>query len=286
MLLQLDAYMTGVRLAGGKGQMIANKYKEWMSPNDSFVSSIVLLLLAKVFEVFDVHLRADRPCNSLPTLFSEFLKHSYDAFNVETSDMHPKEKKTAISKILSDQDKVYISDMIIFLKDSLLLLPWKGWDVVSLCEKGDISTGATLAHIIVSNVSATILMKIVESIRNFESTDIGNFYKFGPGHDMIQSPSLDSLYQGKNMTPLYSYPMYVQDVLSKESPNRRSLQLEILQVINNEFYAIVTLELAKASLLFDYDQDITIDENITTESSHDSDQEEETKELSGKLIIP
>jgi hypothetical protein len=80
--------------------------------------------------------------------------------------------------------------------------------------------------------------------------------------------------------------MYVQDVLSKESPNRRSLQLEILQVINNEFYAIVTLELAKASLLFDYDQDITIDENITTESSHDSDQEEETKELSSKLIIP
>jgi hypothetical protein len=261
--------------------MIANLLKKWMSDNDTFVSSIIFLLLSRVFEMYDVLTRANRKSNCLPTLFSEFLKHSSDAFNVQMSDMDPKDKLAALSTILSAQDNTDISNLIIFLKKHLLLLIWNGWNVVGQCEKGDIDTGVTLAHIIVSNISAAILIKIKDGIRNFESTDYGAFYRFGPGYDMIALPPLGSLYQGKDMTPIHTYPKFVRDILTPFLPNRRSLQLNILLVIQDQFYQILTSQLAKESLLFDYDVDATIDENVTTESSHNSDEEEETKELTG-----
>jgi hypothetical protein len=261
--------------------MIANKLEKWMSDDDKFVSSIIFMLLDKIFRVYDVLTRANRKCNCLPTLFSEFLKHCSDAFNVQMSDMNPNDKSAALKKLLSDQDNADVSHLIIFVKKYLLLLIWKGWNVVSLCEKGDIDTGTTLAHIIVGNISSAVLMKIKVGIRNFENSDYGSFFKFGPGADLIVLPPIASLYQGKDMTPRHNYPKYVQDILTPVSPNRRSLQLDILQVIQDEFYHILTAELARASLLFDYDTELTKNEITTTESTQDSDEEEETKELTG-----
>jgi hypothetical protein len=167
------------------------------------------------------------------------------------SDKNPNDKSAAFKKLLSDQDNADVSYLIIFVKKYLLLLIWNGWNVVSLCEKGIIDTGTTLAHIIVGNISSAILTKIKVGIRNFENTHYGAFFSFGPGADLIALPPIVSLYQGKDMSPRYKYPKYVQNILTPISPNRRSLQLDILQVIQDEFYHILTSQLAQHSLLFD-----------------------------------
>ena len=144
----MDAYISGV-----------STITRWMSDEDQFIPSIIYLLLSNLYDVFDIRLRANRKCNTLPTLFDNFLKRISEAFVVkESADMSEEAKTVLLDSILSVQDLKDVADLIIFVKKYLLALMWKGWSVVGACETGEIDTGSTVAHIVVSNVAAAVLI--------------------------------------------------------------------------------------------------------------------------------
>ena len=68
----MDAYLSGVRLAEGKGQLISDLLYKWISEDDPFIPSIIYLLLSKVFEIFNDSLICGRSVNTLQPYLTRF----------------------------------------------------------------------------------------------------------------------------------------------------------------------------------------------------------------------